>query len=73
MGIIKTETFVNEEGVERRIDTYENGMTIEYDANEPEEETPQHSQLDRMEEKIDTLVSGTTSENTEAINAFLGV
>jgi hypothetical protein len=39
----------------------------------PEPVEPETTQLDRMEEKIDTLVSGTTSENTEAINAFLGV
>ena len=41
MGIVKTETFINEEGVERRIDTYENGMTIEYDDNEAEPTDPE--------------------------------
>ena len=40
---------------------------------ETEPVEPEPSQLDRMEEKIDTLVNGTTNENTEAINAFLGV
>ncbi len=38
MGIVKTETFTNENGVEMRKDTYANGMTITQTANPPEAE-----------------------------------
>ena len=48
-----------------------NGETWKY-GELPMPETPEHTQLDRMEEKIDTLVNGTTNENTEAINALFG-
>lgn len=50
---------------------YEDGEWVEVPMPEPVD--PEPTQLDRMEDKIDTLVNGTTSENTEAINAFLGV
>ena len=63
MGIIKTETFFNEDGIERRIDTYENGMTIEYDAVEPESTEPELTpdpvmeKLNAMEEKLNALTA----------------
>lgn len=72
---------VEENGVIYIIETYKSDITgkesvVEYPkpSDEPVEPVePEPSQLDRMEEKLDTLVSGTTNENTEAINALLGV
>jgi hypothetical protein len=34
---------------------------------------PEISQLDRIEEQVTAIASGTTAENTDAINALLGV
>ena len=34
---------------------------------------PELTQLDRIEEQVNKIASGTTSENTEAIDALLGV
>lgn len=34
---------------------------------------PEPTQLDRIEETVNSIASGTTAENTEAINALLGV
>lgn len=50
MGIINTETFINENGVEMRKDTYANGMIITQAANVHEPEPiPEPTQLDRIE------------------------
>lgn len=38
-----------------------------------EPETPEPTQLDRIEETVNSIASGTTAENTEAIDALLGV
>lgn len=58
MGIIETKTFVDENGVERKVDIYKNGMTIERDAVEteiPEPLTnPVMEKLDIIEAKIQT-------------------
>lgn len=51
MGIIKTEYFTDENGVEKRKDIYANGMTVTENANSiPVEEEP--SQLDRIESMV---------------------
>lgn len=47
---------------------YENGKWVEVE----QEATPEPSQLDRIEETVNAIASGTTAENTEAINALLG-
>ena len=47
---------------------YENGKWVEV-----EPVAPEPTQLDRIEEQVNTIASGTTSENTEAINALFGV
>ena len=57
MGLIKTETFTNENGVEMRKDTYANGMTITQAANPPEVEsiyTP--SEVETAASKLDYIV-----------------
>ena len=67
MGIIKTETFVNEEGIEMRKDTYENGMTIEYTANTSVPSEPEPTQLDRIE----SMVAKTNEEiANSAVDAY---
>lgn len=38
-----------------------------------EPETPEPTQLDRIEEQVNAIANGTTSENTEAIDALLGL
>ena len=48
MGIVKTEYFTDENGVEMKKDIYANGMTITGLANEPELQ-PEPTQLDRIE------------------------
>lgn len=53
--------------------TKEVACTASYPKPSDEPVEPEFTQLDRMEEKIDTLVSGTTVENTEALNALFGV
>lgn len=50
---------------------YENGEWINCEPD-PEPE-PKPSQLDRIEEAVNHIAQGTTVENTEAINALLGV
>lgn len=52
MGIIKTETFINEDGVKMRKDTYANGMAVTYDASPVEPYTPAPTQLDRIESMV---------------------
>jgi hypothetical protein len=74
MALIKTETFTNENGVEMVREIYDT-MVIEKPAHapEPEPEVPQPTQVDRIEETVNSIASGTTAENTDAINALLGV
>ena len=52
MGIINTETFISEDGKERRIDTYANGIVIEYDVPDVEPTVPEPTQLDRIESMV---------------------
>lgn len=58
MGIIKTETFKDENGAEKRKDTYKNGMVVIQRANsfKPAEPTPDPvmEKLDSIEAKIQT-------------------
>lgn len=57
-------------------ETVEIGMIYNEETGEFAEYIPPMpipSQLDRIEEQVNSIVSGTTAENTEAINAFLGV
>ena len=49
---------------------YENGEWVEV---EQEEAIPEPTQLDRIEEQVKAIANGTTAENTDAINALLGV
>lgn len=51
MGIINTETFINENGVEMRKDTYANGMIITQAANVHEPE-PEPQKLTEQEQII---------------------
>lgn len=57
MGIINTETFINENGVEMRKDTYANGMIITQAANvhEPEPEPQTLSEQEQI--AIDTALT----------------
>lgn len=75
--IVNTET-IEENGIEYKIETYSNGAKVKTPAaqatTEPLEPTPpEPTQLDRIEEQVNAIASGTTTENTEAINALLGV
>ena len=57
MGIVKTETFINEHGVEMRKDTYGNGMTITQAANPPEMEALyQPTEQEITQAKLDYLL-----------------
>ena len=76
MGIIDTKFFTDENSVEMKTDIYENGMTVTQCANQPEPVEPvepEPTQLDRIEEQVNTIANGTTSENTDAIDALLGI
>ena len=52
MGIVETEYFTDENGVEMKKDIYANGMTITGLANEPITTEPELSQLDRIESMV---------------------
>ena len=52
MGIVETEYFTDENGVEMKKDIYANGMTITGLANEPITTEPDLSQLDRIESMV---------------------
>ena len=57
MGIVKTETFINEDGIEMRKDTYANGMTITQAENPPEAELPyQPTEQEITQAKLDYLL-----------------
>ena len=72
--IVNTE-IIEENGIEYKIETYSNGTTVKTPVSHEDftPEPPEPSQLDRIEEQVNAIASGTTSENTEAINALLGV
>jgi len=72
--IINTE-IIEENGIEYKIETYSNGAVVKSPVTpetvKPAE--PEPTQLDRIEEQVNAIASGTTSENTAAIDALLGV
>lgn len=57
MGIFNTKFFTDENGVEKKTDIYDNGMTITQKANPPEEVTPSLSQLDHIEAATEYLMA----------------
>ncbi len=72
--IVNTET-IEENGIEYKIETYSNGTTVKTPVSHEEIEPtePEPTQLDRIEEQVNAIASGTTTENTAAIDALLGV
>ena len=57
MGITKTETFINENGVEMRKDPYANGMIITQAANVHEPEPTPQSLTEQEQIAIDTALT----------------
>lgn len=78
MKLIKTEE-ITIKGVVYIVETYSDGereSVVKYPKTEPvdpEPIEPEPSQLDRIEEQVNAIANGTTSENTDAINALLGI
>lgn len=71
---------VTENGVVYIVETYQSDKTGKESlvkrikpSEEPVPVDPEPTQLDRIEEQVNNIANGTTAENTEAINAFLGV
>ena len=57
MGIINTETFINDNGEEMRKDTYENGMIITQAANVHEPEPTPQTLTEQEKIAIDTALN----------------